>query len=78
MTGRTPPDPLGENNAQGDFMLAALTGLISFGVVVWVVAGRPFWTAATTHPGYGLRVGGGQTTSEALRAACGCRGRVGR
>lgn len=47
-------DPLGENHAQGDVALALLAGLAGFGVVVWIVAGRPFWTAAHINPGHGF------------------------
>lgn len=49
-------DPLGENHAQGDAVLALLLGLVTFGAVAWVVAGRPFWTAAHTYPGHGVLV----------------------
>lgn len=57
------------------FLGGFLVGLL---VMVWAVVGRPLWTATTTHPGYGLRVAGRATLSEALRRACGRRWWAGR
>lgn len=54
----TPPSDYapGEEHAQGDAVLAGCAFLLGFGIVAWIVLGRPLWTAATTHPGYGMRV----------------------